>query len=752
MDGEGEVTAAAETVEESKPGSASELAPAAAEPGEFVEDEAGAVFVEKTLRKFKMQLNEFLGEEEASQPSRPPSEPVAQPEEEDDNTPKEHAIKCSDCYTWGSDSVGQLGHGHGRNMWEPTLLKTLRFADFEYASQPSYKISCGFHHAAAVSDVGMFTWGSGEYGQLGHGENTNVFTPKLVEALSNRRVRRVACGTNHTMCLTDSGQVFTWGRGKHGRLGHGDEKDAFLPQEIDMLRSKQIVQISAGGAHSAALTSLGDLYMWGNGQAGQLGLGEKHDQRTPGLLRALQGKMISVVSCGEHHTAACTDAGELFTWGFGVHGRLGHGDEQSLSAPKLVEGLKEKRVVLVSCGGYHTACLAYDAPDGAGSDPKEVFTWGANGYGQLGHGDSKDLLRPKRVKALSGRAVCQVVCGSWHTAATDVNGYLYAWGWGEEGQLGHNSEKNVPKPAVVKKLSRKRVVQFACGWSHMMAVCAERDAQQEEEAAARREEHKGKQRKKEGEEGSPDGLSPDEEAPAGPSDAEDRRPAPGPGPAAPAAAAKRKPAAPAPGRTGRAGARRRAGRRGGRRRGTRRARGRGRRPGGPSGRPPIPPTAARGRPGAGEARRLEVAAAGAGAAPGRGGAREVNPELEARALAEAGPGARGGEVGGVGAGAEPVLREKANDMMNLIHEKANNDMLARVFDLRERLEAMEHGGAEAEELRQARAELAQAEADLQDPAARTRFIENARQTVLREFASYLHNAAAAGPRPVPAAV
>jgi len=388
---------------------------------------------------------------------------------------REHAIKCSEIFLWGSDSCGQLGHGLGRNVWEPTVLKLLRFADFEYASSPTYKISCGFGHSAAVSDIGLFTWGSGEFGQLGHGENTNESVPKLVEALSSKRVRRVACGTNHTICLNDSGAVYSWGRGKNGRLGHGDDKDCLVPKEIECLRNKSVVQISAGGAHCAALTSLGEVWMWGNGMAGQIGTGSKHDQRTPVLVSSLAGKMVCMVACGEHHTAALIDSGEVYTWGFGVHGRLGHGDESSQTVPKQVEGMVGRRAVLISCGGYHTACLAHDTPDGHGADPKDVWTWGFNRYGQLGHGDHKDQLRPKKVRALTGRSIAQVICGSWHTVAITGNGIVYSWGWNEEGQLGLGSQGHdacMAEPRVVRHMLQKRVVQVGCGWSHMMAITA----------------------------------------------------------------------------------------------------------------------------------------------------------------------------------------------------------------------------------------------------------------------------------------
>lgn len=75
------------------------------------------------------------------------------------------------------------------------------------------------------------------------------------------------------MCLTAKKKIFTWGEGQYGKLGHGNEEDLLKPTEITMLSNMRVIDMSAGDAHSAAVTQNKKLYMWGNGDYGRLGTG-----------------------------------------------------------------------------------------------------------------------------------------------------------------------------------------------------------------------------------------------------------------------------------------------------------------------------------------------------------------------------------------------------------------------------------------------------------------------------------------------
>jgi RCC1 and BTB domain-containing protein len=101
----------------------------------------------------------------------------------------------------------------------------------------------------------MYTFGQGIYGQLGHGDKENKSSPVLVLALEGKHIAQVQCGTYHTMALTSSGYVFTWGGAEYGALGHGNVKlKCFsFPCLVEELRQHNVVQISSGSAHCAVL-------------------------------------------------------------------------------------------------------------------------------------------------------------------------------------------------------------------------------------------------------------------------------------------------------------------------------------------------------------------------------------------------------------------------------------------------------------------------------------------------------------------
>lgn len=85
-------------------------------------------------------------------------------------------------------------------------------------------IACGGAHSAAITASGhLYTWGKGRYGRLGHGDSEDQLKPKLVEALVGYKVVGVACGSGdaQTLCITDDDNVWSWGDGDYGKLGRG---------------------------------------------------------------------------------------------------------------------------------------------------------------------------------------------------------------------------------------------------------------------------------------------------------------------------------------------------------------------------------------------------------------------------------------------------------------------------------------------------------------------------------------------------
>eukprot|EP00057_Strongylocentrotus_purpuratus_P032343 XP_787316.2 PREDICTED: RCC1 domain-containing protein 1 [Strongylocentrotus purpuratus] len=196
-------------------------------------------------------------------------------------------------------------------------------------------------------------------------------------------VQEIACGKEHALLLTAQGLVYSYGMGSRGQLGHGDIGKEDVPKLLDAIACVPMVTISAGGWHSACISAIGDMYIWGWNESGQLGLppdlessrteeGSSHVmadrisfQMVPAVLDLPGGVNVSKVSCGSRHTAAVSYDKRLYTWGWGKYGQLGHGDVQSRDSPKLVDFFLQNRldVLDVTCGDWSSAVYTCPSPE-----------------------------------------------------------------------------------------------------------------------------------------------------------------------------------------------------------------------------------------------------------------------------------------------------------------------------------------------------------------------------------------------------
>ncbi|EOD32345.1 hypothetical protein EMIHUDRAFT_631926 [Emiliania huxleyi CCMP1516] len=290
---------------------------------------------------------------------------------------------CGSVWSWGCGWQGRLGHGDQQIQWQPKKIEA-------FAGQRVVAVSAGGHSLALTADGAVWSWGSGAWGRLGHGDQQHQLLPKKIEAFAGQRIVAVSAGSDHSLALTADGALWSWGYGAFGRLGHGNEQRQLLPKKIEAFAGQRVVAASAGYAHSLALTADGAVWSWGYGTLGRLGHGDNHDQLEPKEVEALAGRRAVAVSAGMSHSLAITADGAVWSWGDGDDGRLGHGDEQRQLLPKKVEAFAGQRVA-VSAGEDHILALT---ADGA------VFTWGAGGLGRLGHGeDLSNQLLPKKIES-----------------------------------------------------------------------------------------------------------------------------------------------------------------------------------------------------------------------------------------------------------------------------------------------------------------------------------------------------------------
>ena len=356
--------------------------------------------------------------------------------------------------SFGRAEHGKLGHGDTQiHRTIPTLVEALQ-------ETPVRRVASMSTYALAVSAEGVpFVWGTGGSSAAVTGPRTEIF-PQVLDALSTSvRVRDVSCGLGHALFLTDSGRVFSWGNGGNGRLGSGDTADRAEACLLQGLRHEAIVAIQAGASHSLALSESGVLYSWGKNTQGQCGVGTTDDLLRPTAVQ-VKGEGLSRIAAGWEHSLVLTRDGLVFSWGCGykdsrrgvVPPVLGHGGSEGKTIPERISFFDSLRVTDIACGWDH--CLALD-------EEGRVFSWGSGLNGKLGHGSESNTAVPSVIESLSGLRVCRLAAGCEHSAIVDSKGRLFTFGHGDGGRLGHGDSSPclTPKRVEILEAMRLRTVQ-----------------------------------------------------------------------------------------------------------------------------------------------------------------------------------------------------------------------------------------------------------------------------------------------------
>ncbi|XP_042876756.1 E3 ubiquitin-protein ligase HERC2-like isoform X6 [Penaeus japonicus] len=361
-------------------------------------------------------------------------------------------------FGWGHNHRGQLGGVEGAKVKLPTPCDTLT------ALRPVQLIGGEQTLFAVTGDGKVYATGYGAGGRLGIGGVESVSTPTLLESIQHIVIRKVAVnsGGKHCLALTADGDVYSWGEGDDGKLGHGNKSPYDRPRLIETLQGKGVVEIACGGAHSAAITALGELYTWGKGRYGRLGHGDSEDQFRPKLVEELVRYRVIDVACGsgDAQTLCITDDDNVWSWGDGDYGKLGRGGSDGCKVPMRIDGLANQGIIKVECGSQFSVALSMSG---------SVYTWGKGDYHRLGHGTDDHVRRPRKVTALQGKKVISIATGSLHCVCCTSEGEVYTWGDNDEGQLGDSTTNAIQRPRLVMALQGKKINRVACGSAHTLA-------------------------------------------------------------------------------------------------------------------------------------------------------------------------------------------------------------------------------------------------------------------------------------------
>lgn len=296
-----------------------------------------------------------------------------------------HQVACNSLQTFivhKSGSLSTAGENDGNELGRTGKRSLFQRVDCLEAFQiAEAALGEGFFHIL-TREGSLISWGRNDFGQLGNGNRDNREKPRPNPNIGDAIIQ-IACGQQHVLGLTKTGNVLTWGGNRKGQLGDGQLVSCTQPKMIPQLKHRPVVSIACGENHSMVMTVSGNVYSWGDNVHGQLGQGDSTPRFRPELIRAIRAARAVKISCGKNHSAIIAQNGLLFTCGANTHGQCGLDPSVRLQlSPMVVDSLRDKYCVDVACGANHTLLLVQ--PSTVVDELKsKVYVLGSNGCGQV---------------------------------------------------------------------------------------------------------------------------------------------------------------------------------------------------------------------------------------------------------------------------------------------------------------------------------------------------------------------------------
>ncbi|XP_061825646.1 secretion-regulating guanine nucleotide exchange factor isoform X2 [Nerophis lumbriciformis] len=270
---------------------------------------------------------------------------------------------CGRLLACGSNIFGQLGIGDTTTHHAELVL-------VEGLTERVVSVAAGLRHALVVTDSRcVYQWGTGLFNLAKRALSLNPVpphlnskVPSLVPGMDQKVPHIVTAGSAHCVCLTGNGDLFLWGSNKHGQL---TATESFLSTPTQLKRSllggEKIVKVWSGWTHVIAQTESGRVFTWGRGNYGQLGrpltraLNSEHQSADGGSQAYVPAEVKSLceatqIACGSEHNLAIV-GGRLLSWGWNEHGTSGDGSLADVFEPQLVPGVTP---LLIGCGAGHS--------------------------------------------------------------------------------------------------------------------------------------------------------------------------------------------------------------------------------------------------------------------------------------------------------------------------------------------------------------------------------------------------------------
>uniref|UniRef100_A0A7N9AML4 Serine/threonine-protein kinase Nek8 n=1 Tax=Mastacembelus armatus TaxID=205130 RepID=A0A7N9AML4_9TELE len=366
---------------------------------------------------------------------------------------KVHSLPLSSVYTWGS------------GISAPLRLPML--------NTEVLQVSLGRTQKMGVTRSGrLITWetpsvGCGEASLPGVVEQMQpLFISRFLEGQSGVTIKSVSCGDLFTTCMTDRGIIMTFGSGSNGCLGHGNFNDVTQPKIVEALLGYELVQVSCGASHVLAVTNEREVFAWGRGDNGRLGLGTQDTHNSPQQVCLPVEFEAQRVVCGVDCSMIISTQYSIVACGSNRFNKLGldkitTGDEPNPSnqieevhfyTPVQSAPLNSEKIVYIDIGTAHSVAV---------TERGQCFTFGSNQHGQMGCSSRRSSRVPYLVPRLRG--ITMAACGDAFTLAIGSEGEVYTWGKGARGRLGRKEEDSgIPKAVQLDESHPFTVTSVAC--------------------------------------------------------------------------------------------------------------------------------------------------------------------------------------------------------------------------------------------------------------------------------------------------
>ncbi len=355
-------------------------------------------------------------------------------------------------YSWGRNNKGQLGLGTLIDINSPQKIPGL---------QNIVAISAGENFSMALrADGTVWAWGENDNGQLGNNSVTSSSTPVQVNGLIN--VATIAAGDSSGYAVLSNGSAYSWGNNANGQLGNNSVAQTTVPVQITGLSKVDYIQ--GGGAYAMARLADGTLWSWGNNANGRLGVGSTTQSLVPIQVSGVSS--IFSMAAGKSHGILLRSNGDYMGWGDNFYGQVG--DSSNLQRLAPVKVLREEVVLsgvvqAEASSGGHTIVLR---PNG------EVYGWGANFFGQMGHNLGQDSATSADIVAGISE-VAKVSVGEDFTLALRSNGTVWIWGRNNRGQYANGTISTSANITPTQVAGLTNIIDIQAGPDYGMALEAD---------------------------------------------------------------------------------------------------------------------------------------------------------------------------------------------------------------------------------------------------------------------------------------